>query len=302
MVWSGGDLHYTNTAPFVSPSVIVIAPTAELIVEVDASIMSSAGTFINEGETIWRTGTFTFAPPLLGGIDSRFINNGSFVASASRATWNVELINNGTLTVEPDGVQAVTIDLIDNHGDVVIRTGTLSTGYRQFTGTTTLDQGKLFDRFFSNVELRGGRFGGRGAVDGALVHTGGTLAPIGIMRIGSPDVDGPSYTQGVSATLELAISGLERGEQYSSLTIDGSGEFGGTLDPIFENGFVPGDDDGFIIAHCTTACTGEFDTNTSALTINYNPTLYTLGAEVELPVQSPLRLPLILGPQAQALR
>lgn len=295
MIWSGGDLHYTNTAPFVSPSVIVIAPDATMHVQVDQQIMSSAGTFINYGVTLLTSGEYTFTPPMLGGIGSQFINHGEFRASASRASWTVLLTNHGTLNVEPDGAEAVEFSQIQNRGTVNIRQGTLSADYEQITGTTELDQATLTTATLDPILLKGGRFTGQGIFDNTVINSGGTLAPSGVIRIEGESSSDLLYTQGISGTLEMVIGGTARGSDYTSLSVQGRAEISGKLDVSFQNGFMPGVDDGFVVVGCLISCEGEFTTNTSALPLNYSPTVISLGAEVALP--EPLRLPLIFGGQ-----
>lgn len=290
MTWSGGDLHYTNTAPFISPSVVVIAPGATLNVQIDDSIMTSAGTFINEGVTIWRTGTYTFSPPTITG--NQFINNGDVTATAANGNWNTGFTNNGTLLVKPAGVEPVDFGAIDNLGNLTIENGTLGTFFEQITGTTTLKNGTLKSLDFDPMQLKGGRITGSGTINGRLNNSGGTLAPAGLLRMIASSSFEIGYTQGVSGTLEMSIGGLQRGSQYSSLTLNARANISGTLDVNFTNGFTPTPDDGFVIVDCVEACEGEFATNTSALTINYGPTLFSLGAEVGLP--DPLRIPYIL--------
>ena len=292
MLWSGGDLHYTNTAPFVSPSVVVIAPGANLTVQIDAVTMSSRGKIINEGTTLWKTGVYTSSPPTLDGASGMFINNGTFRATASAATWNSTFENNGTIRIEPDGLAPVKIGTITNQGALAVKNGALSADLEQITGTTTLDRGMLQTQTFNPILLKGGRITGSGIIDNELINSGGVLAPIGVLRIDGFSPNNVLYTQGISGTLEMSIGGIVRGAQYSSLTINGGADMNGTLDVNFTGGFTPDPDDGFIIAACVNTCEGEFATNTSVLTINYGASLYSLGAEVEL--HAPLLLPQIL--------
>ena len=293
MTWSGGDLHYTNTAPFDSPSVVVIAPDAELTVQVDNQLMSTRGTIINEGSTIWKTGVFTFSPPTIDGSFSTFINNGTFRATASAATWNGRFENNGTFLVEPATIEPVSFGKITNHAAFTVRNGAINTDLQQITGTTTLDRGVLQSQSLIPYVLQGGRLTGSGTISNELLNNGGVVAPTGILRFNAFMPGLIVYSQGISGTLEMAIGGLVRGSQYGSLTINGSAALKGTLDVKFTDGFTPDPDDGFVIAACTDGCEAEFDTNTSALTINYGETLYTLGAEVEL--AAPLLLPYIVN-------
>jgi hypothetical protein len=293
MIWSGGDLHYTNTAPFESPSVIVIAPDATLRVHVDQPVMSSAGTFINHGLTLWTSGKSTITPPTLGGIGSKFINHGEFRASASNATWTVLLTNHGTLIAEPDGAETVEFSQIQNNGTVNVRQGTLSADYEQITGTTELEQATLTTATLDPILLKGGRFTGRGTFDNKIVNSGGTLAPTGILYVEGENANELLYDQGMGGTLEMRIGGTNWGSEYGSLVVRGRAEISGTLDVSFQGGFLPKVDDGFVVMTCLNECAGEFATNTSALPLNYGQTVISLGAEVAPP--EPLRLPLIFG-------
>lgn len=298
VIWSGGDLHYTNTVPFKSPSVLVVGPGATMTIQVDESIISSQGTIINYGTAIWKTGTYTFSPPFIGSNDNRFINHGDFTATLAKGTWGGSFENHGNMVIESEsGVtsnfqDAISFGLLTNHGNLTITNSSLSASFRQVTGTTSIESGKLLVSSFEHAELDGGRMQGKGTIVGGLVNSGGILAPTGTLRIESDFPGDLLYTQESGGTLEMPIAGTQRGSEYGSLSVSGRATLAGTLDPRFADGFTPGPDDGFAIIECAS-CEGEFDTNTSALTINYGQSLFSLGAEIEL--QSPLRLPFIIN-------
>jgi hypothetical protein len=291
MIWSGGDIHYTNTTPFVSPSATIIAPSATLTVRISDTLLSSTGTFTNLGEIDWVPATLAAGIPQISG--GKVSNQGNFAISAGDETWSVRVDNFGTLTVNSSGKPMV--GSIFNHAQIELQNGTLKVGsFEQVTGTTSFNGGTLDSTNFDGLIVRAGRIGGKGEVRGFLDNRGGTLAPTGILRIGLDTNFNNAYTQAPAATLFLDISGTQRGTDYGSLNIVGITSISGTLAVSFTNGFVPDPTDGFIVAVCDPECTGEFAVNSSGLPIHYNTNYIVIGANIPLPVDPKLFIPSIL--------
>lgn len=86
MIWGGGNLHYINVAPFVSPAKTVIAPGAALKVRIDALDISSSGTFENFGDIHWQTAPLTLTTPRITG--NKVINRGRFTVETGGEEWS----------------------------------------------------------------------------------------------------------------------------------------------------------------------------------------------------------------------
>ncbi len=292
MVWSGGDLHYTNTAPFVSPSATIIAPSATLTVRISDTLLTSSGAFTNQGKINWVPATVAAGSPQISG--GKVNNLGDLTISAGDEDWNARFDNFGTISVNaPTGTP--TLGSVFNHGEIEVQNGALKAGsFDQITGTTTIASGTLDVNNFDGVILRAGHMRGKGAIRGFLDNRGGTLAPTGLLRIGLDNNFNKAYTQAPAATLFLNIAGTQRGTDYGSLNIVGTTSISGTLAVSFTNGFVPDPADGFVVAVCDPECTGQFAANTSGLPIHYNSNYIVLGANIPLPTEPKLFIPSIL--------
>ena len=108
-----------------------------------------------------------------------------------------------------------------------------SNTYMQTGGNTKVLTGGFLNA--ATVDLDGGTLGGGGTIAANVVVNGGTLAP------GDPtttQIDG-DLTFDAAGELVLDIDGIAAGA-FDSLNIDGNLHLdGGTLEDIFENGFLP---------------------------------------------------------------
>jgi len=71
-----------------------------------------------------------------------------------------------------------------------------------------------------------------------------------------------NITLGTETTLEIELGGTERGNEYDSVTVTGNSSLDGILDVRRINGFMPSEDDRFLVLE-TGQHTGQFDSITN---------------------------------------
>lgn len=305
MIWSGGNLHYINTAPFFSPAATVIGSSATLTVTIDDLTMSSTGTITNAGTIEWIPAAAGAAVPTING--GRVVNLGEMHIETGGERWDTVILNQGLIHVAPSPKAPVEVSTLRNEGTVALQDGLSVFTYMQFTGTTILTDTQLI--VGTPLQLDGGKVEGRGEIVGGVNNRNGKMSPTSIITVksantlaadldGGPDGDlATVYNQAATGTLALTIKGTQRGVDYGSLNIRGTGVFSGTLNVTFTDGFTPDPDDGFILALCATACTGQFLFNNSGLPIHYNDNYIVIGANIPLPDEPKLYLPAVQSSQ-----
>ena len=168
---------------------------------------------IAAGQTIRGSGQ-------LGVNQLKITNQGSIVADQSVA-----------LTVNPTGS-----DALENAGTIRSETGSqlvVIGSNLQHTGPNaqTIVHGTLT---VPQIDLSAGSLSGTGTIIGAVVNTGGTVAPGA--SPGKLTIQG-NYNQGALGTLAVEINGTEQGITHDWLAISGSASLGGTLSLSF--GYTP---------------------------------------------------------------
>ena len=238
----------TNSSVFLdAASPLTIAPTGGTLALTDSTLIPRGGSLAIDGNlsvnatSILETlsgGSLSVNGNLSQDATSRivvgnstslaaadFFNNGSIVLNAaSTATFKGVVSNSGLVEVLAGGQFSV------------LRSPFLAFGtnvYTQTAGATKVLTGGTLSA--ATVDLDGGTLGGGGTIAANVVVNGGTLAP------GDPTtthIDG-DLTVDADGEIVLDIDGIVSGA-FDSLDIDGDLHLdGGTLDIVFENGFLP---------------------------------------------------------------
>jgi len=185
---------------------------------------------------------------LMGSGDVR--NNGTLRAGGTlQFDLGVPLVNAGLLDVGAGRLHAVELEL--QAGELRLAGGSVRSGNNQF----------------AQIRLAGGSITGSGTITGTIQNIGGTLAPSGPLRVFG------GYTQGPTATLDLALGGLASGSNFGVLQLTpnqgiggGATINGGRLKINATGGFSPAAGDRFQVAQCSTSCQGSFGTVSGGLT------------------------------------
>jgi len=169
--------------------------------------------------------------------------------------------NRGTLTIE-SGQLTVNGD-VTNQGDVTIAAGAslvangAGRSYTQTQGTTKVT-GNLTA---ATVIINGGMLQGTGNVTGKVTNNGGVLKPGDAP--GTITITG-SYSQGDGGTLLEEIGGTATTD-FGRTVVSGDGDLSGTLDIMLVNGFIPTEDERFVIMVFGGQRNGEFTTVNSPI-------------------------------------
>jgi len=244
----GGLANVTNSSLLVdSGSVLAVTPTGGSLslnnsdvtargcsltingsVAVDgASTLSSlTGGAISIGGSLFTDPTSQIAVGNSSSLAaSGFVNEGSLVVNAaSTATFKGTMSNSGEVIVTAAGNLSVVKSPFLAFGTNI---------YTQTDGITKVLTGGVLNA--AKVDLEGGTLGGGGTIAANVLVSGGTLAP------GDPTtthIDG-SLTVDANGEIVLDIDGVLTGA-FDSIDIEGDLHLdGGTLDIVFQNGFVP---------------------------------------------------------------
>jgi len=188
------------------------------------------------------------------------VGNGSAVTTNGFTNEGSVLIDGGFTYLAQGGKLQINGGDFLNFGSVVIGAGSnsglggtleVAAGhqYQQWSGTTDVEGTLIAD----SVEINGGSVYGKGTIEAEVdVNAGGVLGdPI----LGIPDISHDRIVIHQHATLNLADPGpvdvasadlegitmvyIDSDASYDSLDASGLLTLGGTLDLIFENGFLP---------------------------------------------------------------
>ncbi len=244
----GGLANMTNSSILLdSASPLTIAPTGGTLALTDSTLIPRGGSLAINGNlsvnaaSILETlsgGSVSVNGTLSQDATSRivvgnstslaaadFFNNGSIMLNAASTATFKGLVSNSGL-----------VEVLASAQFSVLRSPFLAFGtnvYTQTAGTTKVLTGGTLNA--ATVDLEGGTLGGGGTINANVVLDGGTLAP------GDPattDITGDLTVHGGGDIL-LDIDGTGSG-LFDSLHIAGNLHMnGGTLDIVFENGFLP---------------------------------------------------------------
>ncbi|HEX3746690.1 MAG TPA: PEP-CTERM sorting domain-containing protein [Bryobacteraceae bacterium] len=221
---TGGSLTLTNSN--VTSLGASLAINGSVSVDAQSTLSSLSGGSISIGGSL-----FTDA-------SSQIVVGNSTSLAAS------DFVNAGSLVINAAGTAAFK-GTVSNSGTVIVTAGAdlsvlkspfLAFGtniYTQTDGNTKVLAGGVLNA--ATVDLDGGTMGGGGTIAANVVVNGGTLVP------GDPTtthIDG-DLTVDANGEIVLDIDGILAGA-YDSLDIDGDLHLdGGTLDIVFQNGFLP---------------------------------------------------------------
>ena len=179
-----------------------------------ASLAGSVGTL--------RIGSGGAAGILQAATVSGGSGNANLIFDHSDAAYSFAPALAGTLKVQHDGSGTTTL-----------------TGSRSYSGTTTVNAGKLVvsgthTGATTYTVNPGGTLSGTGSIGTSLINHG-RVAP------GNPigTFSNTGYTQSSTGTLEIEVGGLTTGTEHDRLSVSGVSNLDGRLEMSFVNGFVP---------------------------------------------------------------
>ncbi|NJM07135.1 hypothetical protein HC891_14575 [Candidatus Gracilibacteria bacterium] len=208
---------------------------------------------------------------------ARLINRGMLeflLTGDARIYGNGALRNEGTLL--KSGSASLKIELgisFINAGRLDLGAGTLSAvDFEQVAGEIRLNKSALAtgNNQFARFRLMGGMISGSGIITGTIENIGGTLAPRGLLTIIG------AYTQGPTATLDLAFNGLTPIDDFGVLQlktnqdIGGGAAIDGELRINSTGDFRAAAGDRFQVVNCATSCQGRFARVSGSLSPAFN--------------------------------
>jgi hypothetical protein len=208
--------------------------------------------FLNLGGFNTSTQTHTTGTYILSGTGSLTVTGAEFIGDAGPGYFNQTggtNISNGVFvgTNASYGSYSLTGGLLDEIGQLTIAISSMMTIANV---TATADSAE---------------------VDGRLSLTD----YMGAASAGNLDVGVDGYEQTSGGELDIALGGLESGNQYSVITVAGQAMIDGTLDVALVNGFVPSYGDSFEVISAGSIC-GTFSDlilpETGQYTVDYTPT------------------------------
>lgn len=287
MEWRDGDLAYTNTAPFFSQSLIVIAPSAVMTFTPDLfALMGFDGSFRNLGAM-----RIDAAPGVYSGFNNCVVLENAGTLTVRRGgsfSLGCPIHNTGAINVNMAAGDRVTFGSIRNDGVIElgggeVRIGSLDNGITQRSGSTRLTNAKLE----GGVILDGGTLEGSGVITSTRVTNRALLNPTG--RLTLSFFGGPAFTQSPTGTLQIDIAGTGAGQadQIALTNFSAVAQLDGTIDVNFVSGFAPTNSDSFIVL-TAESINGAFATENSSLPVRYGATHVVVGAALDKFVYLPV--------------
>lgn len=227
---------------------LTITPVAGTLTLTNSVLLGLAGSAVTIGGNVSLTSRSALEP-VVGGTVSIHGNlfqdaTSNIIVGNSSSIAASDFLNNGAIEVDSGGIATFTGE-VSNAGKVSITTGAefsvVKSPFRAFgtnvyiqtAGATKVFTGGVLNA--ATVDLEGGTLGGGGTINANVVVNGGTFAP------GDPtttDVVG-DLTVNAAGEILLDIDGTGPG-LFDSVNVTGNVHLnGGTLDIVFENGFVP---------------------------------------------------------------
>ncbi len=284
---AGGALSLTNSNVTARGSSLAITGNFSVnalstLASLSGGSISINGAVFNDATSIIDVGNSTSLAA------SDFVNDGSVTLNAaSTATFKGTVSNTGVVIITA-GAQ------LD-----VIKSPFLAFGtniYTQTNGNTKVLTGGVLNA--ATVDLDGGTMGGGGTIAANVIVNGGTLMP------GDPTTThiAGDLTVDANGEIVLDIDGIVS-SAFDSLDIDGDLHLdGGTLDIVFEDGFLPqigdtwnllsftGAEDGSGFAHIVFENAGNVQ-----LEASFNGGNFELSAPGNEAVPEPSTLPILLA-------
>ena len=287
MEWRVGDLTYTNSAPFFSQSLIVIAPSAVMTFTPNQfALMGFDGSFRNLGAM-----HIDAAPGVYSGFNNCVVLENAGTLTVRRGgsfSLNCPIHNTGTINVNMAATDRVNFGSIRNDGVIElgggeVRVGSLDNGITQRSGSTRLTNAKLE----GGVILDGGTLEGSGVITSTRVTNRALLNPTG--RLTLSFIGGPAFTQSPTGTLQIDIAGAGAGQadQIALTNFSAVAQLDGTIDVNFVSGFAPANGDSFIVL-TAESISGAFATENSSLPVRYGATHVVVGAALDKFVYLPV--------------
>ncbi|MBL8382359.1 MAG: PEP-CTERM sorting domain-containing protein, partial [Burkholderiales bacterium] len=220
---------FSNTGTFRLNSVFF---NTDLRVNEDATV-NGAGTIVLSNRSANRIYGATGAERLTIGSAQTLRGAGQLGVNLLKITNQGTIIadQSNALTVNPTGA-----DPLHNQGTVRVETGSQMTVsgsnlLQDASGAQTTVRGTLT---VPQVDLVAGVLGGTGTIVGAVVNSGGIVAPGA--SPGKLVIQG-NYTQGATGTLAIEIDGTGQGTSHDWLSVTGNAVLDGTLSLTF--GYTP---------------------------------------------------------------
>ncbi len=249
LTWTDGDMDGGGTT--------VIQPDFDLNV---------ANVGLGDTRTLYLEGTTTWSGEVdisNGTTEVTVVNAGTVLSTGPGERFLFAgVFRNEGLLVHDDGLLRF-ISGFDNLGEVHVDGGTLA--LQGFNATGGTDTGAYTVAGGAHLEFSGGN---RTLTETAEVAGSGTVVATGPLTNGASWKPGASpggltiastYPAG-SGVLEMEVGGYTPGTEYDQLAVTGTATLGGTLRVLLINGFVPTEDDRFLIIPAGGAVTGAFAT------------------------------------------
>ena len=281
-----------------TPASLTVASSATLTI-LGGTLTGVALT--NAGSATLNATNFLFQTS--GSRKASFTNSGTLVtAPTSDANINGtgSIINSGTWRKQGASTLAVYLSFT-NRGTLLAEGGTLRffDDITQHTGELRLVGGTVQgNNEFASLSLTGGALTGAGRLQIGVNNSGGVFAPTGLITIAG------LYTQGITGTLAITVSGLLRGTDFGAVDIErvanrnGEGRFNGQIQLNRGGSFRPVSGDRLPVFSCTAGCSGTFSGSSGNLT----PAFGGFAATTELFVSEPeAALALRIGPSVRSV-
>jgi hypothetical protein len=186
--------------------------------------MICTGSVVSSGSITLFNGDLTVN---LTDSETPFVNTGGISVSSLRGfiVEGGDLVNAGSVTVDPFGTLLVTGE------------------YEQTAGMTALNSGSLTAGTLVNLE--GGTLAGSGMVNADVRNNAevdvGRASSTGVLTVNG------NYTQTAGGVLRVRIGGLTPGTDFDQLNVTGQATLDGTLTVNLINGFVPDSGQSFTV-------------------------------------------------------
>ncbi len=213
--------------------------------------------------------------PKLATITDAYVSISADGADASNVPSSVNL---PALTSFSDTTFPVTGDLsATNGGDIIAGTSIAVAGVAvTFDAASTLTT--------TNLTLNAGStLSGAGTFAGSVNNQAGLFYPGGNGVAGSLAIGG-SFTQGANGATNVDLGGATTGTEYDQVTVSGTATFGGTLNVLLVNSFLPSAGNTFTL-FTASGVSGKFATitgtapgNNISLNASYTPSAFNLNA------------------------
>ena len=261
LTWPKGDVTGVLTIPSGSTLCITGSDEKDLW----------AGRLVNYGRIVWEDGnlsgktyqanvnTIENMPGAVFEIDGGLTMQ-SYGKTTSTGPGQFSFENAGTLRMSGTNTTEFQVGSFggpfefNNTGSIEVNAGNL-----YFRIPVTQESGEiiLLSTLTSsqNIQLRSGRIGGSGMLNGDLLNSGGILGPG--QSPGMLTVHG-NYSQGSNGVLEVEIGGATPGTAYDQLVVSGDVVLNGRVTIQLVDSYTPSTGDPFNVISCGGALSGEF--------------------------------------------